>query len=63
MIELPKGLKEIGDEAFAGCEGLRNQVIVFPAGVQRIGKRAFLGVYMDQARTAEPDFAEKGDAE
>lgn len=63
MITLPKELKEIGDEAFAGCTGMRDQTIVFPAGIERIGKRAFLDVYMDQARTAEPDFEEKGEAD
>ena len=63
MITLPSGLKEIGDEAFAGCTGMQGQTIVFPAGVEKIGKMAFLGVDMEQARTAEPDFTEKEDAE
>lgn len=63
MITLPSGLKEIGDEAFAGCTGMQGQTIVFPAGVEKIGKMAFLGVDMEQARTAEPEYVEEGDAD
>ena len=63
MITLPKGLTEIGDEAFSGCEGFRDQVCVVPAGVERIGRCAFLDTYLDELRTAEPEFVEVGHGE
>ena len=39
-FKLPSGLKEIGEEAFAGIDARR---IVVPNGVKTIGKRAFAG--------------------
>ena len=40
-IKLPKGLKSIGQGAFAGCEYLKS--VSIPAGVTSIGERAFSG--------------------
>ena len=38
-INLPEGLKEIGDEAFYDCNSLES--IYIPESVEKIGKRAF----------------------
>lgn len=38
-LELPEGLEEIGELAFAHCESLKR--IVFPRSLRRIGRKAF----------------------
>ncbi len=43
---LPKGLKEIGDEAFSGDTSLSSLTI--PEGVERIGSRAFAGTSLKE---------------
>lgn len=54
MIELPKGLTEIGDEAFSGCSDLAGELIA-PDGLQTIGKGAFAGCWgITKARFTEP---------
>ena len=63
MITLPKNLTEIGDEAFAHCSGMRDQIVVAPDGVEHIGKMAFAGTYIDELRTTAPDYTERGDAD
>jgi hypothetical protein len=40
-IELPAGLKSIGEEAFCGCSSLTS--IMLPAGLTSIGEGAFEG--------------------
>lgn len=47
MITLPKSLKEIGDEAFSGCEGMDGQTVVIPKCMEKLGKQAFLGTEID----------------
>ncbi len=63
MITLPSSLIEIGDEAFAHCNGMRDQIVVAPASVERIGKMAFAGTYIDELRTTAPEHTERGDAD
>ena len=58
MITLPKNLQEIGDEAFYGCSGFNNQVVVMPGPDVKIGKRCFVGMNMKELRTAEPEYVE-----
>lgn len=41
-ITLPVTLREIGDEAFAGCDALSGAVVI-PEGVERLGVNAFSG--------------------
>lgn len=62
MITLPKGLIELGDEAFSGCSAFAGQDVEIPNEV-KIGKRVFLdtgGIH--ELRTMEPEFNEKGEA-
>ena len=40
-INIPAGVREIGEAAFAACAALRTLTI--PPNVKRIGKKAFLG--------------------
>ena len=40
---IPKGVVNIGPDAFSGCENLKE--IVIPEGVQKIGKEAFFNCY------------------
>ena len=42
MVKLPRDLREIGEEAFAGCSSLTGGI---QGGdrLQKIGKRAFMG--------------------
>ncbi len=63
MITLPKSLKEIGDEAFSGCTAFRDQIMVAPHGIEKIGRSAFLNTYLDELRTEEPEFVEEGTAD
>lgn len=54
MIQLPKGLKEIGDEAFSGCTSLDGDLIA-PHGLEKIGRGAFAGCWgIDKARMTDP---------
>lgn len=62
MITLPKGLTEIGDEAFSGCSGFQDQIAEIPNGVS-IGRMAFLRTFLDELRTEEPEFVEEGTAD
>ena len=63
MITLPSNLVEIGDEAFAHCSGMYDQVVIAPASLERIGKAAFAGTYIDEIRTLKPEYVEEGDAD
>ena len=54
MITLPTGLTQIGDEAFSGCSGFDDQIMIMPNPDVSIGKKVFLGVAMQELRTAEP---------
>ena len=58
MIVLPKGLTQIGDEAFYGCSGFSGNIVVVPNPDVSIGKRVFRGMNMKELRTAEPEFVE-----
>ena len=59
MITLPKGLTEIGDEAFSGCSAFAGQTVVAPAGVEKVGKMAFLGTGISKLITEDPEMTEK----
>lgn len=62
MITLPASLIEIGDEAFAHCSAMAGQTVIAPASVVSVGKAAFAGTYIDEIRTLEPEYVERGDA-
>ena len=61
MIVLPKGLTQIGDEAFYDCSGFDGQIVVMPNPDVQIGKRVFRGMNMKELRTAEPEMVEVDD--
>lgn len=63
MILLPKSLVEIGDEAFSGCTAFRDQIMVVPHEIEKVGRSAFLNTYLDELRTEEPEFVEEETAD
>jgi len=52
MLNLPKKLTEIGDEAFAGCESLYGSLIL-PKGMKAIGKAVFAGTHLGEREPAQ----------
>lgn len=57
-MKLPKSLKIIEDEAFAGCESLRGGLPNNPREIEYIGERAFEGC----ANLDQPEEAVSGNA-
>lgn len=52
MIQLPKNLTEIDDEAFSGCESLYG-ILSLPNGMKKIGKAVFAGTHIGEAEPAQ----------
>ena len=57
MIELPKGLQQIGDEAFRGCSGFNWQVMRIPRDC-RVGRMGLMDCFLDRVETYPTEFRE-----